>query len=97
MKFAEWMCTDAVLDARAVMAIDAVIHVTILTICARVEACQELDGSYLILIWRVIVLEAACVTLGAGASQIMVVAEFVASGSLLDDVEYILIQRDGLI
>jgi len=69
------------------MTIDTILHFALLSAFAGIETRQEGYRIDLVLRRLVLVLEAARVTLGAGASQIVIVAQLVAVLSFLDAIQ----------
>lgn len=70
------------------VAVNAVLHLTILTVSARIQAGQMRDGFQLLPIGLVIVLKTTLVALSARPTEIVVVAQFVVVFSFLDPVQH---------
>lgn len=69
------------------VSIDTVLDLAILAVRARIEAGEECNCVDLVFRRSVLVLEAAGVTFGTWASQIMIVAELAAVFSFFDTVQ----------
>ncbi len=69
------------------MPVNTILHLTPLPIRARIEPRQKRNGDQLVFGGPVLVLEGAGGALGAGAAQVVVVAELVVVAALLDGVE----------
>ena len=86
-------CTNGLLPAWSqnhawtMMPINTILQITVLAIQTRIEASQIGDGFEVFLCGLILVLETAFVTFGAGAAEVMVVAEFVICGAAFDFLE----------
>ena len=69
------------------MPVDAVVYLALLPALAGIESGQERNSGDFFLAGFVFVLEAARVTLGARASEIVVVAQLAAVPSFLDAIQ----------
>ena len=76
------------------MTVDAVLHITILTIRAWVQTRKEGDGVELILGRVVLVFEGTIATLGARTTEEVVVAKFVVIFSFFDVLQDNLVDVD---
>lgn len=66
------------------MTVNAVLHITVLSIGAWIDAREQGDGVDLLLGWAVIVFKATLNPLRTGTAEEMVIAEFVVIFSFLD-------------
>ena len=76
------------------VAVDAVLHVTVLAISARIQASEESDSIELVLVRVIFVLEGAVAALGAGTAEEVVVTEFVVIFSFFDVLQDRLVEGD---
>jgi len=69
--------TRTIYGAWAVMSVNTVFKFAILAVQTRIQTCEVGYGLQFFLSRLIVVLKAAFVTLGAGPTQIMVVAKFI--------------------
>lgn len=80
-----------------VMSINAVLDIALLPAGAGVQTSQMSNGVDFVVVGPILVLEAAFVTFGAWASQIVVVTQLAGSRSFLDVIQRNLVNGDGRI
>ena len=76
------------------VAVDAILHVTVLAVSARIQASEESDSIELVLVRVIFVLEGAVAALGAGTAEEVVVTEFVVIFSFFDVLQDRLVEGD---